>query len=383
MNRYGAFLTAEPGTDLLRPLPPRPPGYARAAQADRHVVRRIGEAGEVIDGTLFRNCTIIRFDGHDYIFSARAILTMVVVAACNAACRFCSNEITFTPSGPYLTYDERLRRVKDFALLAGVTKIAYTGGEPTLQPQRLYDLMRAMNPGFRRSRLHTNGSGLFKDVLTADGTTRPLLPALIEAGLTGASVSVAHHDRAANEEIMRFKRGWASTPEDALSAVASHRSDAFTPRLSCVMSHDGLHTVADILRYIEWGRALGYRNFIFRSCSAIPEEFEKPTAFSSFNNTNYLPIDPICEQLGRLPFLRRTYRQRKSDSKVDVYQWDDMTIDVDESSEEQDPDRKIRRLNVMTNGIVYTSWIDPLSVLFGEDLAAAEAARRREFGRTG
>jgi hypothetical protein len=149
------------------------------------------------------------------------------------------------------------------------------------------------------------------------------------------------------------------------------------------MSHDGLHTVADILRYIEWGRALGYRNFIFRSCSAIPEEFEKPTAFSSFNNTNYLPIDPICEQLGRLPFLRRTYRQRKSDSKVDVYQWDDMTIDVDESSEEQDPDRKIRRLNVMTNGIVYTSWIDPLSVLFGEDLAAAEAARRREFGRTG
>jgi molybdenum cofactor biosynthesis enzyme MoaA len=382
MNRYGAIVTADPGAELLRPAPPCRTVGPSPTQADRYVVRRIGEPGEVVGGTLFRNCSIIRFDGHDYIFSARAILTMVVVAACNAACRFCSNEITFTPSGPYLTYDERLQRVKEFALLAGVTKIAYTGGEPTLQPQRLYDLMRAMNHGFRRSRLHTNGSGLFKDVVTADGTILQLLPALILAGLTGASVSVAHFDPAANDSVMRFKRGWVSTPEDRLAEVASYRSDAFTPRLSCVMTHEGLHTVSDILRYIEWGRELGYRNFIFRSCSAIPEEFEKPTAFSSFNTINYLPIEPICERLDQLPFLRRTYRQRKSDSKVDVYRWDDMTIDIDESTEERDPDRKIRRLNVMTNGIAYTSWIDPLSVLFAEDLAAAEVARRREFGRT-
>ena len=64
--------------------------------------------------------------------------------------------------------------------------------------------MRAMNPGFRRSRLHTNGSGLFKDVVTDDGSARRLLPALISAGLTGASVSVAHFDKAANEAVMRF-----------------------------------------------------------------------------------------------------------------------------------------------------------------------------------
>jgi molybdenum cofactor biosynthesis enzyme MoaA len=382
MNRYGAVLTADPGAAVPLPQPrvrPSVPTPAPAVAAGRRVVRRIGEEGEVIDGTLFRNCTVIHFDGHEYIFSARAILTLVVVAACNAACNFCSNEITFTPAGPFLGFDERLRRVKDFALLAGVTKIAYTGGEPTLQPQRLYDLMRAMNPGFRRSRLHTNGSGLFTDVVTDDGGTRQLLPALISAGLTGASVSVAHHDKAANEAVMRFKRGWVSTSEERLAEVASYRSEAFTPRLSCVMTHDGLHTVKDILGYVEWGRALGYRNFIFRSCSAIPEEFQKPTAYSTFNNTNYLPIEPICDELDQLPFLRRTYRQRKTDSKVDVYKWDDMTIDIDESSEEADPDRKIRRLNVMTNGLTYTSWIDPLSVLFAEDLAGAEIARRREF----
>lgn len=383
MNSYGALLNAGPGAGLLdRELFPLldPTGPRASAPGERRVLRRIGDEGEVIDGTLFRNCSIIRFDGVEYIFSARAILTMVVVAACNAACSFCSNEITFTPSGPFLTYGERLQRVKDFALLAGVTKIAYTGGEPTLQPQRLYDLMQSMNPGFRRSRLHTNGSGLFKEVQTEDGTTRELLPALISAGLTGVSVSVAHHDRAANEAVMRFKRGWVSTSDERLAEIASYRSENFTPRLSCVMTHDGLHTVPDILGYIEWGRALGYRNFIFRSCSAIPEEFQKPTAYSSFNTTNYLPIEPICDELDTLPFLTRTYRQRKTDSKVDVYRWGDITIDIDESSEEADPDRKIRRLNVMTNGITYTSWIDPLSVLFQQELGGAHAARAKEFG---
>lgn len=382
MNVYEALRNVDNGPDLPWSRRWRRSEHDSRDDTSRYVVRRIGEAGEVIDGTLFRNCTIIRFDGHDYIFSARAILTMVVVSACNAACSFCSNEITFTPSGPYLTFDERLKRVKDFALLAGVTKIAYTGGEPTLQPQRLYELMRAMNPGFQRSRLHTNGSGLFKDVAMADGTTSRLLPALISTGLTGASVSVAHFDQLQNESVMRFKRGWVSTSEDTLTEVASYRSGSFTPRLSCVMTNDGLHKVPDILQFVEWGRSLGYRNFIFRSCSAIPEEFQKPTAFSSFNNLNYIPIEPITEQLDQLPFLRRVYRQRKSDSKVDVYRWDDVTIDIDESSEEPDPDRKIRRLNVMTNGIAYTSWIDPLSVLFREDLTSAEVARRREFGVT-
>src|SRR5262249_32021091 len=114
------------------------------------VLRSIGATGDVVDGTWFRNCNIVEFDGVSYVFSHRAILTVVVVSKCNAACRFCSNEITFTPSGPFLEWNERLARVHEFALLSGVTKIAFTGGEPTLNPQKLYELMSHMNRGFRR-----------------------------------------------------------------------------------------------------------------------------------------------------------------------------------------------------------------------------------------
>ncbi|MEU9509343.1 radical SAM protein [Micromonospora sp. NPDC048170] len=351
---------------------------ADAETPRRRVIHTIGETPEEFDGETYWNAKIIEFDGATYVFSKRAILTMVVVAACNAACHFCSNEITFTPSGPYLKYDERLKRIKDFAHVAGVTKIAYTGGEPTMHPQRLYDLVSQMNPGFRRARLHTNGSGLFKAVQTENGE-QLLLPALIDAGMTGASVSVAHHDTETNQRIMAFGRGWSGMSEEMLRRVADFRSDRFQPRLSCVMTHDGVRTVEHILEYMKWGRELGFRNFIFRSCSEIPNEYQKPTAFSEYNDDNYIPIDPLVDELDAMNLFTKTYQQRKSDSKVDVYTWDDITFDIDESSEEPDPDRKIRRLNVMTNGVAHTSWIDPLSVLFEEDRHLAELARVKEF----
>lgn len=355
-----------------------PPVPVSVTPHDRYVVRTIGPEPDEFEGQRFWNCHILCFDGRTYVFSHRAILTLVVVAACNAACKFCSNEVTFTPSGPFLRWDSRLARVKDFAQLAGVTKVAFTGGEPTLNPQGLYDLVSAVVPGFRRARLHTNGHGLFKQVQVGDGT-RELLPALIEAGLTGASVSVAHFDEDLNRTIMRFSRGWKGMSEEALAEIAAHRSERFVPRLSCVMTQEGVNDVDSIMTYVEWGRSLGYRNFIFRSCSEIPTDFQKPTAYSIYNDANHFPLESIVAKLDRSGRFEKTFQQRKSDSKVDVYRFGDVTFDVDESSEEPDPDRKIRRINVMPNAVAYTSWIDPLAVLFEEDRHLAEAARVKEF----
>lgn len=330
------------------------------------------------EGAVYWNCNIVRLDGCTYVLSHRAILTLVVSAACNAACKFCSNEVTFTPPGPFLRYDERLGKVRDFALAGGVRKIAYTGGEPTANPQRLYDLFARMTPGFDRSRLHTNGFGLFRPV-ESEGGEALLLDSLIHAGLTGVSISVAHHDPDVNRTVMRFKGAWQGMSDDDLRQVAARACGTFQPRLSCVFTHESVRTLDDVVEYLEWGRSLGFHRFIFRSCSQIPEEFQKSTEFSHFNSANYLSIDPIVDELDRRPGFERTFRQRKSDSRVDTYRWRDVSFDIDEASEEADPDLKIRRLIVMANGMAYTSWIDPLSVLFEEDRPAAAAAQQREF----
>ncbi|MFI9842496.1 radical SAM protein [Nonomuraea sp. NPDC051941] len=343
------------------------------------VLRTIGEKPEKFEGEEFWNCNIVRFGAQTHVVSHRAILTLVVVSACNAACKFCSNEITFTPSGPYLTWGPALQRVKSFALASGVRKVAFTGGEPTLHPQRMFDLAHAVIPDFDKARLHTNGIGLRKEVRTPWGEAA-LLDALIRSGLSGVSVSVAHHDPEANAEIMRFGPSWAGMTDEDHRHVTQRASDRFAPRLSCVMTPEGVSTVADMFAYMKWGRELGYRRFIFRSCSEIPEPFRKPTDYSAYNAQGYIPIDPLVAELDELPELEKIFVQRKSDSKVDCYRWGDIEFDVDESSEEPNPDRKIRRINVMPNGVAYVCWIDPMAVLFPDERPAAAESMKREFG---
>jgi hypothetical protein len=205
----------------------------------------------------------------------------------------------------------------------------------------------------------------------------------MSVGLTGLSISVAHFDPALNDQIMRLPRSWSGMSEDTLRTIAQYASDTFTPRLSCVMTAEGITNVTDIFRYLEWGRSLGYRRFIFRTCSAIPDEFQKDTAFSAYNESNAMSIEPIVEEIGARPGVIQTYRQRKSDSKVDVFSWEGLTFDIDESSEEVDPDPKVRRLNVMPDGVAYTSWIDPMSVLFEDDRETARRSMAREFAARG
>jgi hypothetical protein len=348
------------------------------ASTGRLVLRTIGAEPQEHAGTLYRNCNIVAFDGDEYVFSHRAILTLVTTAACNAACKFCSNEITFTPAGPYLEVTDRLERTLAFAEVAGVRKAAFTGGEPTANPAKLYELVNVVAARFPRSRLHTNGFGLGRSVQTPGGA-RQLLPALVDSGLTGVSVSLAHHDPAVNAVIMRMKGRWKGVTEDDLRWIAGFRSPSFAPRLSCVLSSEGVHDVTGIIEYIEFGYRLGFRNFIFRSCSQIPDQFQKDTEYSNYNNVEYMPIEPLIVQLRQHDFIE-TYAQHKSDSHVHVFRYrDDTTVDIDESSEEEDPDPKIRRVNVMPDGVTYTSWIDPTRYLFRDDAATAAASARLEL----
>jgi len=349
-----------------------------ADTAERHIVRTIGPDPERFGEAEFRNCNVVEFDGRTHVVSHRAILTVVVVSTCNAGCKFCSNEITFTPAGRFLTWNDRLQRMRDFAQLSGVRKVAYTGGEPTLNPQALLDLSQAMNPAFAKARLHTNGFGLFKPVL-AGGEDSALLPALIDAGLTGVSVSVAHHDPGLNRVIMRLPKSWGGMDPEALREVCSYASDDFTPRLSCVMTEEGVNDTASMFEYLRWGRDLGFRRFIFRTCSEIPAGYKKAGEFTEYNDSNKMSVDALAKELAGHDDVELTFRQRKSDSKVDVYRWGDVVFDVDESSEEEDPDGKIRRLIVMPNAVSYTSWIDPLSVLFDDDLETARRSMAVEF----
>lgn len=342
-------------------------------------LKKVFKEPEDYNGVRYWNANLIEFEGNEYIVSHKAILTLVTISMCNAACKFCSNDITFTPNGKFLQHNEKLDRILKLAKLGGVKKIAFSGGEPTANPQSLYNLCKTTIPMFEKSRIHTNGFGLLKKVDTGSGN-QFLLDSLIELGLSGASLSIAHHDDDINQEIMRFKGKWLGLNEDSIREIASRSSNTFSIRMSCVLTSKGIKSVEDIIAYVEWGRSLGVKKFIFRSPSWIPTEYAKETAITRYNRVNHVDIDPITDELDKRRDFKIMFSEHKTDSHVHVYKYDnEITIDIDASSEEPDPDEKIRRLVVMPNEVLYKSWIDPLSNVFSDDRAVTLFSANEEL----
>jgi len=339
---------------------------------------------EEYKGTRYWNANLIKFEDKEYIVSDKAILTLVTVASCNAACKFCSNDITFHPNGKYMTFNDELKRVLDFSVLAGIKKVAFSGGEPTANPQKLYDLASNFIPAFSTSRIHTNGYGLMHEIKNKDDKSTILLKGLINLGLSGVTLSVAHFDTEINREIMRFNGRWKGLTESDIEEIVRVSGQDTSVRLSCVLTAKGIKTVDDIINYVKWGRSLGIKRFIFRSPSWIPSDFSKETPVTRYNRLNHVNIDPITNILDTHPDFKIKFTEHKTDSHVHVYTYDnEITIDIDASSEEPDPDIKIRRLIVMANQVPYTSWIDPYSYLFEEHKNIATQAAIKELPQLG
>ncbi|WP_240419157.1 radical SAM protein [Paenibacillus periandrae] len=330
------------------------------------LIRVFGKEPTEYENGRYWNSNLILFEGKEYIVSHKAVLTVITNATCNASCKFCSNDITFTPGGSYISHEnEAIHRAISFAVLGGVKKIAFSGGEPTANPQALYNLAAHTLPLFEKSRIHTNGYGLLKNVITKDGIEKPLIDALCELGLSGISLSIAHFNEQSNQDIMRFKGTWKGLTEEALQKICLRSSEQFNIRMSCVLTMAGIKGVDDILQYIEWGRQFNVKSFIFRSPSWIPSEYTKPTMVTRFNRINHVDIDPITDGLDQHPDFSIKFTEHKTDSHVHVYKYkNEVTVDIDASSEEPDPDEKIRRVIIMSNNVAYKSWIDPYSNIF-------------------
>ncbi|KAL7532640.1 hypothetical protein ACHAWF_004197, partial [Thalassiosira exigua] len=109
---------------------------------------------------------------------------------CNLRCRYCMppEGVPLSPPSHLLTDDEVLRLVRLF-VKNGVTKVRLTGGEPLLRPN-LASLVRSISDA-----LPKDEGDARNDVGTVGITTNGLalsrqIDALVDAGLTGANVSL-------------------------------------------------------------------------------------------------------------------------------------------------------------------------------------------------
>ena len=321
----------------------------------------VGEEGIVVNDVFYKNVKIIKSGEFYYIVSDKAVLTITCTAICNARCNFCYNGITFTPdSGGFIDLNSsNLERLLQFCKDAQIQIASFSGGEPTIYPIELLELVERVSkivPKIRR--LHTNGLNLNKTI-NYKGKDKKLYEHLKDVGITDISISVAHMNPDINAKIMNYE----GLNYEVVKKIIETGIDV---RFSCYLDNNGSKDLEEFNKYLEKGIELGVKRFIFRLSSGIPRCYELDNSFSQNNRNVTVDVLTYVEFLKSKGFIVK-YFQKKSDSHLYMLEKGDIKVDVDRSLEEIDPDSKIRRIIYMPNNYTYTSWIDSTSFLFNDD----------------
>lgn len=180
---------------------------------------------------------------------------VVGTARCNLRCPFCV--AVMTPHYPKLDAINvpNLVAGADLAVRGGATTFLITGkGEPTLYPDQITDVLKAVEGKFPIVELQTNGLRI------ASGELDGFLYEWKRLGLKTVALSVVHWDAKVNA-MMNPREG--DMPNLA-KLVDKIRYFGLTVRLSVVMVKNGIDTTKKFTAFIDWAKANGVHQLTFR-----------------------------------------------------------------------------------------------------------------------
>jgi molybdenum cofactor biosynthesis enzyme MoaA len=243
---------------------------------------------------------------------ANANFSIYSAQPCNAACRFCVEELRPASRGQLLSIQKSVERDdgRYFDALAETMSalgplsptISITGGEPSKDRRlrRILELVAAQ-PAPRKT-LTTNASGLFDSGLVDSR----LIDHVCEARLSHLNISVAHPDRDQNVRLMRLP---SALRVEQLAEVARLAKSAGTRvRLSCVLLHEAIHSLDTILEYLAFAQSIGVDNIIFRQLMQTDAATHVENGVVAYSNTQRVAVEPILDAISedpRFTFVRQ------------------------------------------------------------------------------
>lgn len=149
-------------------------------------------------------------------------LRMSLTERCNLRCQYCMPEhgVQLSADEKLLTLDERKRLIDLFASL-GVTKLRFTGGEPTVS-KHLRELIShaKKHKSIESISITTNGVTLIAQI-----------PRLMEAGLTSANISL---DTLDGDRYAKITRRSARTIDNVIHGIFKAREVGLNIKINCV-----------------------------------------------------------------------------------------------------------------------------------------------------
>ena len=180
---------------------------------------------------------------------------------CNANCAFCINRVNFkrkdVPDDFYVS--NFYKSIKAVRFLD--PSIQIVGGEPTLNPDRLYalaDLISDLN--LRKPVLGTNGFQLCNDNLIQR----------IAPTFQHINISRHHYSDEMRNRVMGFKN---PLDNDKLSFLVKNKDFGHKIRLNCCLLSGYIDSFEKVINYLNWAVEMGLRNICFSTLSVLPDDY--------------------------------------------------------------------------------------------------------------
>jgi cyclic pyranopterin phosphate synthase len=265
---------------------------------------------------LFTNSTarsLVEFDlwGRPVTVYANANFSIYSAQRCNAACRFCVEELRPASRGGLLSIQKSIEHdeVRYFRALEQTLDalrplsptISITGGEPSKDARLGRILQLAATHWAPRKTLTTNGSGLFDH---RNGVR--VIDIMCEARLNHLNISVAHPEREKNVRLMRLPS--ALSAQQLGAAVHLAKSAGIRVRLSCVLLSEAIHSLESILDYLGFARDIGVDNVIFRQLMQTDRTTNGDDSVVRYSDQQRALIEPILNRIShdvRFEFVRQ------------------------------------------------------------------------------
>lgn len=310
------------------------------------------------------------FNGINKKVYSNANLSIFTDDYCNADCKFCVAQLRFENKGKMyqkckITNDEeyfnRLEEVLKY-LKPLNPSVSITGGEPT-KSYRLPRILELINKyGLRKRTLTTNGSGLL-DLM--DG--KPVIQHIVDNKFSHLNISRTHYDENINKEIMSYETGYCSN-EDIETIVAYSKANGLRPRMSCVLLKEGIHTLDDMVKYMEFYQNLGLDNVIFRELMRFSDDMNNDIK-KKYCNDNRVDLNYIWSNVDKDNRFTPIRNLIGYYYYVEVYKYQNIDMCSESANLVKIYDEKDKHKDVVyemifhPNGNVNGSWVDEEDIL--------------------
>ena len=298
-------------------------------------------------------------------------LSIFVDDKCNADCKFCVAQLRYEHKGLLYQKDhiiddkeyiDRLRRVLE-TIRPLNPSISITGGEPTIS-NRLVSILELVNElGFRKRTITTNGSGLFRVI-----NNKTILQHLIDNKFDHLNISRVCIDEKLNKEIMQYEPGLYCSNEMIKEISKQVKNTNLKIRMSCVLLSQSVHTVNQIKEYVDFYKAYGINNFIFRQLMDYDHKAVNKEKIE-YCDKNKVDLNEIWKEIESHPEMKPYLNLLGYYYYVEIYKYNSCTIASESANLEQQYFEKDKHKNMVyemifhTNGNLCGSWIPDEEVL--------------------